>query len=138
MNKILTTIISICLGSLTYGQDLKEPPNISEDSSRFASQTTELGKYQHKLYLQIGKIWNQKVQKTMDTIGKDKVVVKFHVNPDGKVENISIVEGNPESKLATISKEAIFESSGSCGAFIEVFKKEKPVGFDWQLSYRIY
>jgi len=141
MHKILATIVSIGLGSLTYGQDLKlaPPPDIfNRTGAESASQTTELGKYQHKLYLQIGKIWNQKVQKTTNIIGKDRVVVKFHVNPDGKIENISIMEGNPESKLATISKEAIFESSGSCGAFSEALKKEKPNGFDWQLPFRIY
>lgn len=138
MNKILATIILICLGSLTYGQALKEPPNISENSSLFASQTTELGKYQHKLYLQIGKIWNQKVQQTMEQIGKNRVVIKFHVNPDGKTSNINVVEGNPESKLGTISKEAIAEGGDSCDQFSEALKKEKPKGFDWQLAYRIY
>ena len=138
MNKILATIISICLGSLTYGQDLKEPPNISENSSRFAPQTTELGKYQHKLYLQIGKIWNQKVQQSAARIGEGRVVIKFHVNPSGKITNISFVEGNPDSKLGTISHEAIFEGGASCDQFSEALKKEKPGGFDWQMPFKFY
>ena len=140
MPKFLATIVSISLGSLTYGQELKmaPPPDIFRTGNEFAPLTSELGKYQHKLYLQIGPRWNQKVQKTTTIIGKDRVVVKFHVNPDGKIENISIVEGNPESKLATISKEAISESSGSCGSFSDALKKEKPHGFDWQLPFRIY
>ena len=142
MQKFLATIVSISLGSLTYGQELKmaEPPDIfrTRAGTEFAPLTSELGKYQHKLYLQIGPRWNQKVQKTTTIIGKDRVVVKFHVNPDGKIEKISIVEGNPESKLATISKEAISESSGSCGSFSGALKKEKPHGFDWQLPFRIY
>ena len=65
---------------------------------------TELGRFQHKLYLLIGSKWNLKVQQTMEQIGTDRVVIKFHVNPDGKTSNINVVEGNPESKLATISK----------------------------------
>jgi len=138
MNKILATIISICLGSMTYGQDLKEPPNISDDSSRFASQTTELGKYQHKLYLQIGKIWNQKVQQSTAQIGEGRVVIKFHVNPSGKITNISFVEGNPDSKLGTISHEAIFQGGESCDQFSEALKKEKPGGFDWQMPFKFY
>jgi len=138
MNKTLATIISICLGSMTYGQDLKEPPNISEDSSRFASQTTELGKFQHKLYLSIGTKWNLKVQQTMEQIKKDRVIIKFHVNPDGKITDINIAEGNPEEKLAIISKEAVGEGSLACGQFSDALKKEKPNGFDWQLPFRIY
>lgn len=141
MHKILATIVFIGLGSLTYGQDLKlaPPPDIfNRSGAEFAPLTSELGKYQHKLYLQIGTRWNQKIQKTMTKIGVERVVFKFHVNPSGEIEKISIVEGNPESKLATISKEAIFESSGSCGAFSDALKKEKPNGFDWQLPFRIY
>ena len=138
MNKTLATIISICLGSMTYGQDLKEPPNISEDSSRFASQTTELGKFQHKLYLLIGSKWNLKVQQTMGKIGEGRVVIKFHVNPDGKITDINIAEGNPEEKLAIISKETVEEGSLACGQFSDALKKEKPNGFDWQLPFRIY
>jgi hypothetical protein len=142
MQKFLATIVSISLGSLTCGQELKmaEPPDIfrTRAGTEFAPLTSELGKYQHKLYLQIVPRWNQKVQKTTIIIGKDRVIVKIHVYADGKIEKISIVEGNPESKLATISKEAILESSGSCGAFSEALKKEKPHGFDWQLPFRIY
>ena len=142
MHKFLATIVSISLGSLTYGQELKmaEPPDIfrTRAGTEFAPLTSELGKYQHKLYLQIGTRWNQKIQKTMTKIGVERVVFKFHVNPSGEIEQISIVEGNPESKLATISKEAIFESSGSCGKFSDALKKEKPNGFDWQQPFRIY
>jgi len=108
------------------------------DAPQMASMGTELGKFQHKLYLLIGRKWNLKVQQTMEQIGTDRVVIKFHVNPDGKTSNINVVEGNPESKLATISKEAIAEGGESCDQFSEALKKEKPNGFDWQLAYRIY
>lgn len=141
MHKILATIVSIGLGSLTYGQDpkLAPPPDIfNRNGAEVAPTTSELGKYQHKLYLQIGKKWNQKIQKTMTKIGVERVVFKFHVNPSGEIEKISIVEGNPDLKLATISEEAILESSGSCGGFSDALKKEKPNGFDWQLPFRIY
>ena len=108
------------------------------DAPQFAQMGTELGRFQHKLYLLIGSKWNLKVQHTMEQIGTDRVVIKFHVNPDGKTSNINVVEGNPESKLATISKEAIAEGGNSCDQFSEALKKEKPNGFDWQLAYRIY
>jgi hypothetical protein len=142
MQKFLATIVSISLGSLTYGQELKmaEPPDIfrTRAGTEFAPLTSELGKYQHKLYVQIGTRWNQKIQETMTKIGTERVVFKFHVNPSGEIEKISIVEGNPDLKLATISEEAILESSGSCGGFSDALKKEKPNGFDWQLPFRIY
>ena len=142
MHKFLATIVSISLGSLTYGQELKmaEPPDIfrTRAGTEFAPLTSELGKYQHKLYVQIGTRWNQKIQKTMTKISIERVVFKFHVNPSGGIEKISIVEGNAETKMATTSEEAILESSGSCGAFSEGLKKEKPNGFDWQLPFRIY
>jgi hypothetical protein len=137
----------ICVLSLLFGQvgsaeektsNQTDTGSSKPDAPQFAQMGTELGKHQHKLYLLIGTKWNLKVQQTMGKIGKDRVVIKFHVNPDGKTSNINVVEGNPESKLATISKEAIAEGGDSCDQFSEALKKEKPNGFDWQLAYRIY
>jgi len=111
---------------------------IKADAPQFAQMGTELGKYQHKLYLLIGSKWNLKVQQSKAQIGEDRVVIKFHVSPNGEITNISFVEGNPDSKLAIISKEAVAEGGLACGQFSEPLKKEKPDGFDWQLAYRIY
>ena len=108
------------------------------DAPQFSSMASELGKFQHKLYLSIGTKWNLKVQQTMEQIGEGRVVIKFHVNPSGKITNISFVEGNPDSKLGTISHEAIVEGGESCDQFSDALKKEKPNGFDWLLAYRIY
>ena len=105
---------------------------------QMASMGTELGKFQHKLQLSIGAKWNLKLQQTMGEIGKDRVVIKFHVNPDGKISNINVVEGNPDSKLATMSKEAIAECGESWGEFSEKIKNEKPNGFDLQLPFNVY
>jgi hypothetical protein len=137
----------ICVLSLLFGQvgsaeektsNQTDTGSSKPDAPQFAQMGTELGRFQHKLYLLIGSKWNLKVQQTMEQIGTDRVVIKFHVNPDGKTSNINVVEGNPESKLATISKEAIAEGGDSCDQFSEALKKEKPNGFDWQLAYRIY
>ena len=137
----------ICFLSLLFGQvgsaeektsNQTDTGSSKPDAPQFAQMGTELGRFQHKLYLLIGSKWNLKVQQTMEQIGTDRVVIKFHVNPDGKTSNINVVEGNPESKLATISKEAIAEGGDSCDQFSEALKKEKPNGFDWQLAYRIY
>jgi outer membrane biosynthesis protein TonB len=111
---------------------------IKPDATQFASMGTELGSFQHKLYLLIGSKWNLKVQQTMEKIGEGRVVIKFHVNPDGKITDINIAEGTPEEKLAIISKEAVGEGSLACGQFSDALKKEKPNGFDWQLPFRIY
>jgi hypothetical protein len=137
----------ICAVSLLFGQvgfaeektsNSADTGFIKPDAPQFAQMGTELGKYQHKLYLSIGRKWNLKIQQTMGQFGKERVVVKFHVNPDGEIANMNIVEGNPESKLAIVSKEAIAEGGLACGQFSEALKKEKPDGFDWQLAYRIY
>jgi len=137
----------ICVLSLLFGQvgsaeektsNQTDTGSSKPDAPQFAQMGTELGRFQHKLYLLIGSKWNLKVQQTMEQIGTDRVVIKFHVNPDGKTSNINVVEGNPESKIATISKEAIAEGGDSCDQFSEALKKEKPNGFDWQLAYRIY
>ena len=137
----------ICAMSLLFGQvGFSEEKNLNQtntgsgksDAPQFSSMATELGRFQHKLYLSIGTKWNLKVQQTMEQIQKDRVVIKFHVNPDGKITDINIAEGNPEGKLAIISKEAVEEGSLACGQFSDALKKEKPNGFDWQLAYRIY
>ncbi len=137
----------LCVLSLFFGQvgfaeettaNLARTESSKPEAPQMSSMGTELGKFQHKLYLLIGSKWNLKVQQTMGEIGKDRVVIKFHVNPDGEINNIDIVEGNPDSKLAMKSKEAIAESSLASGNFSEALKKEKPGGFDWQLAYRIY
>jgi hypothetical protein len=118
--------------------------NISGNSSRlgqdasFASMATALGRYQHKLYLAIGSRWNLRVQQTMAEIGKDRVVIKFFVNPDGTISNIDVVQGSPNSTLALISSDSIQQCSNLIGAFPDGLAKEKPKGFEWQLAFSIY
>ena len=114
-------------GGATMGQD-----------ASFASMATALGRYQHKLYLAIGSRWNLKVQQTMAQIGVDRVVIRFHVNSDGSLSDLDIVQGNPNSILGVISGDSIQQSSGLIGPFPADLLKEKPNGFPWQLAFRIY
>ena len=111
--------------------------SMGQDAS-FASMGTALGRYQHKLYLAIGSRWNVKVQQTMAQIGVDRVVVRFHVNADGTLSDIDIVQGNPSSILGMISADSIKQSSNLIGPFPADLKAEKPDGFPWQLAFRIY
>lgn len=113
---------------------------LNGEEMEIEAKASDVNSYSEALGLTMSVIKDdgRKIQKTMSQIGTNRVVVKFRVNPDGKNDNISIAEGKPESELATISKEAILESSGSCGEFSEALKKEKPNGFDWQLPFRIY
>jgi outer membrane biosynthesis protein TonB len=110
---------------------------MGQDAS-FASMGTALGRYQHKLYLAIGSRWNGKVAQTMAQIGVDRVVVRFHVNADGTISDIDIVQGNPNSILGMISGDSIKQSSNLIGPFPADLKAEKPGGFPWQLAFRIY
>jgi len=110
---------------------------MGQDAS-FASMATALGRYQHKLYLAIGSRWNSKVAQTMAQIGVDRVVVRFHVNSDGTISDIDIVQGNPNSILGMISGDSIKQSSDLIGPFPADLKAEKPGGFPWQLAFRIY
>lgn len=110
---------------------------MGQDAS-FASMGTALGRYQHKLYLAIGSRWNNKVQLTMAQIGVDRVVVRFHVNADGTISDLDIVQGNPNSILGMISADSIKQSSDLIGPFPADLKAEKPNGFPWQLAFRIY
>ena len=110
---------------------------MGQDAS-FASMATALGRYQHKLYLAIGSRWNLKVQQTMAQIGVDRVVIRFHVNPDGSLSDLDIVQGNPNSILGVISGDSIQQSSGLIGPFPADLLQEKPNGFPWQLAFRIY
>ncbi|NBS79111.1 hypothetical protein EBS57_04710 [bacterium] len=110
---------------------------MGQDAS-FASMATALGRYQHKLYLAIGSRWNSKVAQTMAQIGVDRVVIRFHVNPDGTISDIDIVQGNPNSILGMISGDSIKQSSNLIGPFPADLKTEMPNGFPWQLAFRIY
>lgn len=110
---------------------------MGQDAS-FASMGTALGRYQHKLYLAIGSRWNLKVAQTMAQIGVDRVVVRFHVNADGTISDLDIVQGNPNSILGLISGDSIKQSSNLIGPFPADLKAEKPNGFPWQLAFRIY
>jgi len=129
---------------------LAPPPDIFRDRSAvaggaqmgqdasFASMATALGRYQHKLYLAIGSRWNSKVQQTMAQIGVDRVVIRFHVNADGTISDLDVVQGNPNSILGLISADSIQQSSNLIGPFPADLQKEKPNGFPWQLAFRIY
>jgi hypothetical protein len=110
---------------------------LGQDAS-FASMGTALGRYQHKLYLAIGSRWNLKVAQTMAQIEVDRVVVQFHVNVDGTIADIKIIEGNPNSVLGRISADSIKQSSDLIGPFPVDLKAEKPNGFPWQLAFRTY
>ena len=110
---------------------------LGQDAS-FASMATALGRYQHKLYLAIGSRWNLRIQQTMAQIGVDRVVIRFHVNPDGSISDLDVVQGNPNSMLSVVSADSIQQSSKLIGPFPEDLKKDKPDGFPWQLAFRIY
>ena len=97
-----------------------------------------LNRYQHKLYLAIASRWNLKVAQTMAKIGADRVVVRFHVNADGTLSDIDIVQGNPNSILGTISADSIKQSSNLIGPFPVDLKAENPRGFPWELAFRTY
>jgi len=138
---LLNFVTAIPIGQIALAEEsassLTQTESAKKADAEFASMASELGNFQHKLYLLLGSKWNLKVQQSMAQIGEGRVVIKFHVNPSGKITNISFVEGNPDSKLGTISHEAIVEGGESCDQFSEALKKEKPNGFDWQLAYRI-
>ena len=110
---------------------------LGQDAS-FASMATAFGRYQHKLYLAIGSRWNLRIQQTMAQIGVDRVVIRFHVNPDGSISDLDVVQGNPNSMLSVVSADSIQQSSNLIGPFPDDLKKDKPNGFPWQLAFRIY
>ena len=110
---------------------------MGQDAS-FARMDTAIGRFQHKLYLAIGLRWNMKVQQIIEKIGADRVVVRFHVNADGSISDIDIVQGNPSSMLGIISADSIEQSMNLIGPFPADLKAENPKGFSWQLAFRIY
>jgi hypothetical protein len=117
--------------------DVSGGARLGQDAS-FACMGTALGRYQHKLYLAIGARWNVKVQQTMAQIGVDRVVVRFHVNADGALSDVDIVQGNPSSILGIISTDSIKQSSKLIGPFPADLKAENPKGFAWELAFRTY
>ena len=110
---------------------------MGQDAS-FADPNTPLGRYQHKLYLAIGSRWNLKVQQTMSRMEVSRVIVQFHVNPDGSLSELKIAEGDSNSILAIISGDSIQQSSGLLGPFPADLLKAFPNGFPWKLAFRIY
>jgi hypothetical protein len=130
--------------------DLPVPPDVFRDrhtpesgippnqNAYFAPEETAFGRYQRKLYLAIGSRWNQKVQQTMAELGVERVILNFHVMPDGTISDLKVTQGNPNSVLAVLSKDAIEQSGGLIGPFPADLLKDKPNGFPWQLAFRIY
>ena len=110
---------------------------MGQDAS-FADPNTPLSRYQRKLHLAIGSRWNLKVQQTVAKLDIERIVVRFHVNPDGTISNLDIVEGNPNSTLSVISSDSIQQSSGLLGPFPADLLKAYPNGFPWKLPFRIY
>lgn len=110
---------------------------MGQDAS-FASMSSALGRYKHKLYLAIGSRWNLKIQQQISEIGVDRVVMQFHVNPDGSLSDIDMKEGNPNSKLGVITHDAVQQTSGLIGPFPSDLLQAKPNGFRWSLAFRIY
>ena len=72
-------LLYVCVLSLFFSQvgSTEEPVDNSAqtetgkpEAPQMASMGTELGKFQHKLYLLIGRKWNLKVQQSVAQIGK--------------------------------------------------------------------
>jgi hypothetical protein len=129
---------------------LNSPPDIFQDrhtstsdtspnqNNLFAPEETPLGIYQREFYKSVGSRWNLKVQEAMTHIGVGRVVVGFYISPEGNVSDLKVEEGEPDSTLATISTDSIEKAGEITGPFPSDLAKEKPEGFRWKLSFRIY
>ncbi len=109
---------------------------LGQDAS-IASLETALGRYQSQLFRAIGSRWNIQVEQKNAQMRIEQVLVRFHVNSDGTISDLDIVQGNPNSILGMISTDSIKQASGLI-PYPSALKSEKPDGFAWQMGFRIY
>ena len=109
---------------------------LGQDAS-IASLQTALGRYQSQLFRAIGSRWNIQVEQKNAQVRIEQVLVRFHVNSDGTISDLDIVQGNPNSILGMISTDSIKQASGLI-PYPPALKSEKPDGFAWQMGFRIY
>lgn len=114
----------------------KDPSGVFTENGDIPTETA-VGRYQHKLYLAIGSRWNLKVQSISNEAKPGRVIIQFDVKPDGKIFNITTVNGDSASKLAEVSADAIRLCSELIGPFPSDLLNEKPEGFTWKLSFRL-
>jgi outer membrane biosynthesis protein TonB len=109
---------------------------LGQDAS-IASLETALGRYQSQLFRAIGSRWNIQVEQKNAQMRIEQILVRFHVNADGTISDLDIVQGNPNSILGMISTDSIKQASGLI-PYTSALKSEKPDGFAWQMGFRIY
>lgn len=75
-----------------------------------AAMGTPMGRYQKLISDAIGMRWYFYVEQHADLISVGSVKIHFDVAPSGKVEDIRLLAGKPNSELANISQDAISEA----------------------------
>ena len=113
----------------------RKPTGVFTETGAIPSEGLN-GRYLSKLYLAIGSRWNLRVQQETQKIEPGYIIIEFHIETNGQINNINIIKGKKSSKLAEISADAIRLSSGLIGPFPEDTLKENPDGITWKLSFQ--
>jgi hypothetical protein len=118
----------------------RETKTGSSQRGEFASLSTPIGRYQFKLYRTIGERWVEKLKEpsVASTLIVDRLLVRFHVQPNGALGEIEAVKGKMDSVLGRITADSFEKASKAIDPFDSTLMKSYPNGFVWEICFRIY
>lgn len=106
----------------------------------FPTLTTPIGKYQIKLYRTIGEKWLEMIKdpSIANTLIVDRVLVQFHVLPDGVLSEVEVLKGEIDSIIYRITAESLEKASKAIGPFEPTLLKQYSNGFVLEIGFRTY
>jgi hypothetical protein len=118
----------------------RETKTGASQRGEFASLSTPIGRYQFKLYRTIGERWVEKLKEPSlaSTLTVDRLLVRFHVQPNGALGEIEAVKGKMDSVLGRLTADSLEKASKAIGPFEPKLQKSYPNGFSWEVCFRIY
>jgi hypothetical protein len=106
----------------------------------FISPATPAEKYLLTLHRVIAEKWTKKLSdpSIASTLIVDRLLVRFHVQPNGALGEIEAVKGKMDSVLGRITADSFEKASKAIGPFDSTLLKSYPNGFVWEICFRIY
>jgi hypothetical protein len=106
----------------------------------FISPSTPAGKYLLTLHRVIAVKWTKELSdpSVASTLIVDRLLVRFHVQPNGALGEIEAVKGKMDSVLGRLTADSLEKASKAIGQFEPQLQKSYPNGFSWEVCFRIY
>lgn len=102
-----------------------------------AAMASELGKYKQYVYSVVGSYWYPDIDQHFGTIGVGAVHIRFTIQSDGQISNVTILDGDNLQILKTISRNALIKPA-PYKPFSDALIKEIGTSYTDDFTFSVY